>query len=251
MEEGRHIEAGRAAEPSEKVIRLPRDWLGPRDHLVPFGKATPDSADPAAPELSAPELASPTPTSADDFWGGEPSAAPHDVVEADDDRSPAPAPSSPLRRRRVAATSLVGVAAACAIAFMLPGSPHHVADGAKLNIAAILTNGVSRILSAGPPKVVARQPPTRPVRHVRHRAHVTKSAPPHTSHSSNPPRSTHTYVARATPTIPTPTYHPPVSEPTPRVETRPSPARSPASSAARVSPTGQAGALGPVHSPNG
>ena len=41
MEEGRQIEAGRAAESSDKVIRLPRDWLGPREDLVPFGYFTP------------------------------------------------------------------------------------------------------------------------------------------------------------------------------------------------------------------
>ncbi len=257
MEEGRQIEAGSAAESSDKVIRLPRDWLGPREDLVPFGRATQPSADPEAPELAVPELASPTPTSADDFWGGEPPAALHDVVQAPHDRAPAsvsdgeprpPAPKPRLPRRRLAIASIVGIAAAGAIALLLTGSPDHVAAGAKLNIAAILTNGVSRILNAGPPKIVARQPPARPVRHVRHRAHVTKPAPPHTSHSSSPTRSTHTYVARATPTT---TYHPPVSEPSPRVYTPPPPARSPASSAARVSPTGQAGALGPVHSPNG
>lgn len=212
------------------------------------------------PELAVPELAGPTPTSADDFWGGEPSATLHDVVQAPDDRAPAaapadaprpPAPKSRLPGRRIAVASALGIAAAGAIALLLTGSPRHVATGARLNIAAILTDGVSRILNAGPPRVVAKQPPARPVRHVRHRARVVKSAPPHTSHASNPPRSTHTYVARATHATPTTTYHPPASEPSPRVETRPSPARSPASSAARVSPTGQAGALGPVHSPNG
>ncbi len=265
MEEGRQIEAGRTAESSDKVIRLPRDWLGPREDLVPFGRATPPPTDPAPPELAAPELAATelataTPTSADDFWGGEAAAGLHDVVQTPhDSEQPAahageprpPAPKSRLSRRRVAVASAVGIAAVGAIALLLTGSPRHVAagTGARLNIAAILTDGVSRILNAGPPKVVPRQAPARrPVRHVRHRARVTKSAPPHTSQSSNPQRSTHTYVTRATPTT---TYHPPVSESSPHVDTAPPPARSPASSAARVTPTGQAGALGPVHSPNG
>ncbi len=50
--------------PEGKVVRLPRDWLGPRDELVPLGPASGDPAPGAAPPPS------PTPPpSPEDFWG--------------------------------------------------------------------------------------------------------------------------------------------------------------------------------------
>jgi hypothetical protein len=49
----------RGAESASNVVRLPRDWLGPRDKLVPFGRSAGHPLDPA---LSPPPSAS-------DFWG--------------------------------------------------------------------------------------------------------------------------------------------------------------------------------------
>jgi hypothetical protein len=82
------------------VVRLPRDWLGPRDELVPFGpaarraEAAARSAAAARDEL---ELA-PRPVSAeawdctqDDFWGGDLAAIPKPVVGPRPDKAqPAP-----------------------------------------------------------------------------------------------------------------------------------------------------------------
>lgn len=45
----------------DNVIRLPRDWLGPREELVPFGPAAYREEPGQAKEL---------PRNADDFWGG-------------------------------------------------------------------------------------------------------------------------------------------------------------------------------------
>jgi hypothetical protein len=61
--EGRPTEAGATESPAgDNVVRLPRDWLGPRDELIPFGPSA-DSADESA-----------SPPTADDFWGEESSS---------------------------------------------------------------------------------------------------------------------------------------------------------------------------------
>ncbi|HET6868655.1 MAG TPA: hypothetical protein VFH80_22270 [Solirubrobacteraceae bacterium] len=244
MEEGRQIEAGSATEPSNKVVRLPRDWLGPREELVPLGES---AAPPAEPDLA--EFAP------DDFWG-ERAAAIHSVVQAPEPEPPlAPLATEPrkrrLGRRRLAAAAFTGIAAAAALALLLGGSPSHVTRDARWNFAAIVSSGVSRILKLGPPEIVARAtaPPT--VKHVRHHSPHHKAAPRRAEHHSSPPPAS-TYVAHASsPPSPQPTYHPSVSTPTPRIVTTPHRASSRTSSGATVSPTGQNGALGPVQSPNG
>jgi hypothetical protein len=251
VEEGRQIEAGSATEPSDKVVRLPRDWLGPRDDLVPFGRSTPPAAEP--------ELAGFAPN---DFWG-ERAAAVHSVVEAPEDKpaqnppagdSPTSTPKVRFGRQRLAAAAFVGIAAAAAVALLFGGSPHHVASGARLNIAAIVRSGVSRILNAGPPRIVARatSPRTTPrtVKHGRRRAPRRKPAPARGQHHTSPPPAS-TYVARASPPSPQPTYHPSVSSPAPRTVRSTHRAAPTTSTGAAVSPTGQNGALGPVQSPNG
>ncbi len=243
MEEGRQIEAGHGATSSDKVVRLPRDWLGPREHLVPFTTATPPTVE-SEPAEFAPN----------DFWG-ERSAAIHDVVEG-----PEPPPSSDpptrrrgparLGRRSLAAACLAGAAAAVAIVLLSTGSAPHSAGGTRLDIAAIVHSSVRRIAQIHPPRVVARPAPPRTVKHVAHDAARRKRAPaPPQHHTSFPPATT--YVARSTPPPVHPTYHPTVSTPAPHVYTSPRPAASTASSGAKVSPTGQTGALGPVQSPNG
>jgi hypothetical protein len=241
VEEGRQIEAGSPPESSDKVVRLPRDWLGPREDLVPFGPSTPL---PFAPE---------------DFWG-ERAAAIHSVVQAPaaeppgdapaDDR-PAPARKPRLRHQRLAAAAaLAGVAAAGAVALLLGGSPNHVTGGARLNIAAIVSDGVSRIWKAGPPRIITRATSPRPVRHVRHRSPRPKPAPARAQHHTSPPRAT-SYVSHASPSSPQPAYRPTETSPARRIVTTRSRVPSTTSSAARVTPTGQNSALGPVQSPNG
>lgn len=79
----------------DKVIRLPRDWLGPRDQLVPFGpSADPGGRDPddrflsddadTDPHVSEAGRASSDAVSADDFWG-ERSAALQGPLGEDED----------------------------------------------------------------------------------------------------------------------------------------------------------------------
>ncbi len=252
MEDGRQIETGTAPEQPDKVVRLPRDWLGPREHLVPFG--------PSEPTRGESELDGFAP---DDFWG-ERAAAVHSVVsgpanptadEAPADDRAAPAPAGHVDRWHagrwhVAAAAVVAVAAAGLVGLLFGGSSNRIVVGARLNIAAIVSNGVSRILQGGPPRIVARAAPPRSVRHLVHRSPRTKSAPARAEHHSSPPRAA-TYVSHTSTPSPQPTYHPTVSSPAPRIVTTRPPAASRASSGANVSPVGQTGALGPVQSPNG
>lgn len=67
-------DGGGATRNEENVIRLPRDWLGPPEELVPIGPA----ARARAARLEAEEGA---PPAADAFWS-EDSAALHDAVQA-------------------------------------------------------------------------------------------------------------------------------------------------------------------------
>ena len=60
-----HTGEGEKTTSDSNVVRLPRDWLGPRDQLVPFGLSEPD--DPfSASEPDEPSASAPT---ASDFWG--------------------------------------------------------------------------------------------------------------------------------------------------------------------------------------
>jgi hypothetical protein len=124
--EGRQTEAGATESPtSDNVVRLPRDWLGPRDELIPFGP----SAD------SAPDSASP-PT-ADDFWG-EDSSSIQTAVEAPAFVDPGWGAASRARARegfhsRARAVSVLGgVAAALLITLAVVGGgsgPKHASQG--------------------------------------------------------------------------------------------------------------------------
>src|SRR5947209_1828792 len=70
--EGHHTDDGeQGAPPESNVVRLPRDWLGPRDELVPLGDRTEN------PQASTDPVQT---RSAADF-GGEGSAAVQDAVE--------------------------------------------------------------------------------------------------------------------------------------------------------------------------
>lgn len=83
METGDRTTEHRAGEArdEQKVIRLPRDWLGPRDELIPIGPAA---------EAQALTRGEGPPPAADAFWS-EDSAALHDAVQA-----PATPPPKPV-----------------------------------------------------------------------------------------------------------------------------------------------------------
>jgi hypothetical protein len=67
---------GSGNDSDDNVVKFPRDWLGPREELVPFGP----SAGTAPPDDELPR-------SADDFWG-EQSSAVHDAVRAPNGHAP-------------------------------------------------------------------------------------------------------------------------------------------------------------------
>jgi hypothetical protein len=86
------------------VVWLPRDWLGPRSELIPFGSAA-DAAD-AANAAEVEEGANPpVPPTASDFWG-ESSASVQDVLRAPAGGTEAPAfPRPPAGGLRAPATT--------------------------------------------------------------------------------------------------------------------------------------------------
>jgi hypothetical protein len=128
--EDREAQGGRdraAAPEAENVVRLPREWLGPPEELVPFGpsaRATEGDRD----DSRRYEPADPAP----DFWGEE-SAALQDVIEtpAEPDGDPEavgePPPRAKTRAQRwpvrvVAATALVLCAVAGTVMLASQGS---------------------------------------------------------------------------------------------------------------------------------
>lgn len=99
--EGPQTEQGNAGH--DNVVRLPRDWIGPREELIPFGPA----ADRQAAEDDS------APPSAADFWGEE-SAAIQDAVQAPiapADLGPSPL-AHPGRGAREGVPGSVGASAA-------------------------------------------------------------------------------------------------------------------------------------------
>lgn len=264
-------------------MRLPRDWIGPREDLVPFGPRT------TSLELEA------APPSAEDFWG-ERSAAFHDALEAPADRgggASTPAGAAPAHNgRRVfafrashwpaAAVAVVGLAVAALSAISLVSSftghsgTRQPAVASKVSMAAVLSGGIPRMLELGLARIkrsdggasLAMANGTRSNPRAPHRAPPPKRSPspsqPHHNLSvrSSPPVATHASPPATTSSI---TYHPAgngtydtangggVSTPAAPVY-RSAPSHSASRSApsrATVSPTGQSGALGPIRSPNG
>jgi hypothetical protein len=74
MGDGRTEDSGGLTRSEENVIRLPRDWLGPPEELVPIGPA-------ARARAAQRELEDGLPPAADAFWS-EDAAALHDAVQA-------------------------------------------------------------------------------------------------------------------------------------------------------------------------
>ncbi len=92
--DGRQSRAGdRELSSDENVVRLPRDWLGPRDELVPIGPASRARARAAG--LLDDDPLDDLPPTAHDFWG-EDSAALHDAIQGPARADPAPADAEPV-----------------------------------------------------------------------------------------------------------------------------------------------------------
>jgi hypothetical protein len=249
----------------QNVVRL-WDWIGPHDELVPFGPRGQDHEPERPPEAVAPaSFAAPdTPPSAEDFWG-ERAGGLHDALEAPaEDRGPASAGnrnSSPVvaptrvvqrsgrRRVVVAGAAAIVVAAAIGVALTIgsfdastpatPGTP-------KAQVAAVLSDGMNRILSLDLPLIEPRPD----------RAH--SAVPRHTltvGRRTSRPRyvSEPVHYTPSPPTNKAPPSYPSVeaapAQAAPAINSRP--ASSSSASSAPVTPTGQSGALGPIQSPNG
>ena len=265
MTEGRQTEAGEGAgDARDTVVRLPRDWLGPREELVPFGpRAASQRADGALPSDESPP-------SAEDFWG-ERSAAIHDALQApaDDAAAVGAARTRPPRRSlRGLDRRILGVAASLAVAVVVLlavsssfSGPSRPAGGSKAGVAAVFGSGVSRLMQLGlakldisVPRNLASQVDSRGARRTPHRASA-----PRTLRSA--PKSSHRQVAQLHSARPVSIDTSPVvanyeapthvdTTPTSRPVQPPFPSR-PDASPATVSATGESGALGPIQSPNG
>jgi hypothetical protein len=111
---------GQDQEPGN-VVRLHRDWLGPREELVPIGAAAGEPPHPGEPVAGAPAVWPPT---AHDFWG-EDSAALHDAMqappEAGQSAPPTPelTPAPPRRRAHTVRWPLMLTASAAAVALII------------------------------------------------------------------------------------------------------------------------------------
>jgi hypothetical protein len=273
VKDGRQTEGGEKAKTAEKVVRLPRDWLGPREDLVPFGRR----ASAPAPESSPSALSSQAPPSAADFWG-ERSAAIHGALEVPADAQANLGADSSGRlaaarlhrfvprfgpRTVVAVTGLAICAATVAVlatgVLAIGGSALDTAGNARLNVAAVLNEAVSRTLQRGLAILAVSAEHRQATAATRHRSSTvrpTQSDPPalkhvrdtsqsHSSASFSSGRPASRAVVRASaPASVRPLTHAISSGSGPTVH----PERS---SSATVSPTGQSGALGPVESPNG
>jgi len=174
------------------VLQFPRDWIGPRDELVPFGVAAGSYASGAVqsdPKLG-PEPA--LPLGADDFWG-EGSAAVQDALQA-------PRPFQPVgelshdvptetrrrwNRRPVRAATLIGLGAAavvCAAVILASVASQSVVDLTRtptLERSPSLASGFGLISSHAVAAARARRQtilhparprPTRGIRTRRHSA---------------------------------------------------------------------------------
>ncbi len=278
-------------------MRLPRDWLGPREELVPFGPR----AESEAPDPPATATSSDAPPSADDFWG-ERSAAIHGALQAPEswagvDSAPSGSTRSdghvterrsvraravPLPRadRRAVALALAALAAA-AVAFVVvvpafrAGGARHAGES-RAGVAAVFSGGISEILQRGLARfeaglshdgaTLAARSAASAARRAQHRVPAPKphhKAPHSSSTGSSRP---HSVEVAAASTDSSSAYRPAgagtydaTSEDHTSTSINTTPARSAPPQApgrsvptrATVSSTGESGALGPIHSPNG
>jgi hypothetical protein len=106
------------------VVPFPRDWLGPRDELVPFGRDAAEETEADAVAADIHEISVAPPPGPDAFWG-EDSAEIHGVLQGPDigardqeqrDADHKPTPTTSRRpRRAVALIAAVLVAAVAAL----------------------------------------------------------------------------------------------------------------------------------------
>lgn len=149
-----HSDEGGIGGTDGNVVRLPRDWLGPRDELIPFGGSRDDELD-SAPVSSPPK--------ADDFWSegsatvqhawSAPAVADSASLDATADlASDAPPPHAlsratvavaVWRRTRLRAVAGVAVATAAVVVVAATVAPpaHHAPDARLAGEAAAIGVG--------------------------------------------------------------------------------------------------------------
>lgn len=230
------------------VVRIPRDWFGPKDDLVPFGpRAWPEAEDRAGLSAGAAGDAA-TPLDAETFWGEDADSV-HDVVAG---RS-AVASGGPARENRrtvIAAGVVVLLIAAAGLTVWLAGSPQRRSSPPEiasvrnkplvparrlLHTAANRSPATSRTLRFPVPR-------QRPVRH--------RSTAPRTTH---PTQVVYRPVQTASTGAPRPAAVAPASTvAAPTRGSSASTAAQPTSSSQVSQPAfGASGALGPMSSPAG
>lgn len=244
----------------DNVVRLPRDWLGPRDELIPIGSSANGQSDRSEAGL---------PPTADDFWGEESSllqsaleAPPRAALANRAPPVPAPAVDAPgaprPRKRRVgrrpalAAAGLAcgGLVAAVTVGLLGGGGQRPVArsaaDAATTTHVAMAERDLTALASW------ARQQAREAARH-RQRTAATRARK-----RAAPRQPRHVHVARPTvvveqvhytaaPPVQSGSYAPSSSSSSPSA----SATHSSASSSTSQPAIGANGALGPGTSPDG
>ena len=233
------------SEQEDNVVPLPRDWLGPREELVPFGpSAGPDPSQPAEPDDVSPE----------DFWG-ERSAAVQDTLEHEaargsaSARAPARARLEPLRRPALAAGLAALVASAVAVPLALlnqGGAPRHstVASTVRPHRHRSMSPGHLRAQRSTGHRRAQSSRRTKPSPHARgtHTTPVGSAAQQTAAAASTPSVYVSSQsLSAGTPSasVPTTRSSTPLTTPTPRGSERKS----------STPPFGARGALGPGKSP--
>lgn len=107
------------------VVPFPRDWLGPRDELVPFGRDAAEAPEADAETADVHEISLAPPPGPDAFWG-EDSAEIHAVLQGPDvgprdqkdreDRDAGHKPTPATRRRPRRTVALIAAALVAAVA---------------------------------------------------------------------------------------------------------------------------------------
>jgi hypothetical protein len=223
-------------------VRIPRDWFGPKDELVPFGPRAREAADGAAEQdRAAVDSGSAAVVDADLFWGGDASSVQR-VLDA---------PPEAIGAGRRRSLPLIGAALAAVIAIaataiaLVDGKASRPSHSAASVIAnRVGTHPAPRGMQRAAPRIVVRRPHTSATEH--------RSASQ--THGSGTQPVSRTYASSATSV----SYVPSRAVKSSAVDTSPAASTSRASVASAPPPThasqpsfGASGALGPMSSPDG
>lgn len=227
--EGQQTDAGATESlDGDNVVRLPRDWLGPRDELIPFGPSA-DFKDDSA-----------LPSSADDFWG-EDSSALQTALE-----KPMPVAREGFGSRGRAVAVLGGLVAAVLLALALVGG----GSGPRKSGHATLATRPAHHTTIATYSALARTLRILEQPRSRHDQHPSKhpgaSRPTRTGRSRKPK----TTVERVRYASSSSSSGSPASSPSPAA-VAPTETTSQASSSNTQPAIGANGALGPGSSPDG